>query len=380
MNRTGRQISSLRAKLLATHLLVVVVGIITLFLTASLIGASFFDRHLAEMRGSGANVGGIAAMPEAMDAGLNAAFRRSVTEALVIAGTAALAVAVVASVVVSRQIGDPLNRLATATRRIARGHYAERVPEGGAGEVAQLATSFNEMAAALEHAERRRLELIGDVAHELRTPLATLSGYLEGLLDGVVEPAPRTWAMLHAEAGRLTRLVEDLQELSRAEARQLSLALQPVDPATVVQAAVNRLEPDFVAKGLALDPSVAPALPAVRADPDRLVQILTNLLSNALRYTRAPGRVKLTVARTPTMVRFQVDDTGMGIAAEHLPHVFDRFYRVEKSRARASGGSGIGLTITKALVEAMDGRIEVASAGPGQGSTFTVELPAISTS
>lgn len=380
MNRAGGRMTSLRAKLLATHLLVVVVGIVTLFLTVNLIGARFFDRHLTEMRGVGGNAGGMTVMSEAMDAGLNAAFRRSMTEALAIAGAAALVVAVVASVVVSRQVSDPLNRLASATRRIARGHYAERVPAGGAGEVAQLASSFNEMAAALEQAERRRLELIGDVAHELRTPLATLSGYLEGLLDGVVEPTPRTWAMLHAEAGRLTRLVEDLQELSRAEARQLSLALQAVDPAAAVQAAIDRLRPDFAAKGITLDAILGPALPAVRADPDRLAQILTNLLSNALRYTPAPGRVQLMVARTPTSVRFQVQDTGAGIAADDLPHIFERFYRVEKSRARASGGSGIGLTITKALVEAMDGHVEAASAGPGQGAIFTVDLPVSLTS
>jgi signal transduction histidine kinase len=214
-----------------------------------------------------------------------------------------------------------LTRLAAATQRIARGQYGERVPDPGADELGQLAGSFNEMAAALEDAERRRLELIGDVAHELRTPLATLSGYLEGLQDGVVEPSVRTWAMLQAEAGRLTRLVEDLQELSRAEAHQLSLAVQPVDATTVVQAAVDRLAPEFAAKGLRLDVTVAPGLPPLQADPDRLIQILTNLLSNALRYkrgrrgsrSRTPGRGSLpSTSRTCSSVSIASTSHALG--------------------------------------------------------------------
>jgi len=232
------------------------------------------------------------------------------------------------------------------------------------------------MAASLEHAERRRLELIGDVAHELRTPIATLEGYLEGLLDGVVEPSERTWARLHAEAGRLRRLVEDLQELSRAEAHQLSVVVKPVAPQAIVQAAVDRLAADFAAKGLALNVSLAEALPEVQADPDRAVQVLTNLLTNALRYTPAPGRVDVQVSPAGQAVRFSVRDTGIGIAPEHLPHLFERFYRVDKSRSRSLGGTGIGLTIARALVKAMGGRIWAESPGPGQGSTFSFELPA----
>jgi signal transduction histidine kinase len=374
MNRPHRPSASLGTKLLVAHLLVVAAGIVTVFVTASLIGTSFFERHVAHMHGFGAGPEQMLAVSDAMAAELNAAFRRSLTESLLIAGALALGVAVAASAIVSRQVVGPLARLATAAQRIARGYYAERVPGSGTDELDQLAVSFNEMAAALEDAERRRRQLIGDVAHELRTPLATLSGYLEGLQDGVVQPSDRTWAMLGAETARLTRLVEDLQELSRAEAHQLSLALQPVDATTAVQAAVDRLAPEFVAKGLTLDVTVPPGL-SLRADPDRLIQVLTNLLSNALRYTPAPGHVQLAVSRTSQTIRFQVQDTGVGIAAEHLPHVFERFYRVDKSRARALGGSGIGLTITKALVEAMGGHIAVASAGAGQGTTVTVELP-----
>jgi signal transduction histidine kinase len=223
--------------------------------------------------------------------------------------------------------------------------------------------------------ERGRLQLIGDVAHELRTPIATLEGYLEGLLDGVVEPSDRTWAKLHAEAGHLRRLVEDLQELSRAEAHQLAVAPRPVEPEAIVRSAVERLEPDFAAKALELKVDVAPALSPIQADPDRVVQVLTNLLTNALRYTPSPGRVELTVVRTGPAVLFRVADTGIGIEPEHLSRVFERFYRVDKSRSRTLGGAGVGLTIAKALVEAMGGRIWAESGGANRGATFNFELP-----
>ena len=219
------------------------------------------------------------------------------------------------------------------------------------------------------------MELIGDVAHELRTPIATIEGYLEGLLDGVVPANERTWAMLHGEAGRLRRLAEDLQQLSRAEAHQLSLAVRPVAPAAIVQAAVDRLQGDFDAIGLALQATVPREIPMVEADLDRAVQVLTNVLTNALRYTPPPGQVEISVTPTTRTIRFQVRDTGVGVAPEHLPHLFERFYRVERFRSRTRGGAGIGLTIAKALVEAMGGHITAASPGLGQGTTFTVELP-----
>jgi len=232
------------------------------------------------------------------------------------------------------------------------------------------------MAATLETTERRRLELLGDVAHELRTPIATLEGYLEGLLDGVVEPTQVTWARLHAEAGRLRRLVDDLQELSRAEAGQIPLRLRAADPGEVARVATDRLAGQFEERGLTFVADVPAGLPPVLVDPDRVVQIITILLTNALRYTPAPGRIALAVRAEGDAVRFAVTDSGVGIAPEQLAHVFERFYRVDKSRSRALGGSGIGLTIARALVEAMGGRIRAESAGLGRGSTFVVTLPA----
>lgn len=371
--------SSMRAKLLAAHLLVILVGVVTLFLAAGLIAPTLFDRWMAEAMAPHMRTMGHT-MPEEMATALDdltaLVFRQTIVTALGLATGAAVATAVAVSFFVSGRITGPVRRLAVASRRIASGRYAERVPLGEPDELGQLAASFNEMATALEATERRRLELIGDVAHELRTPIANLQGYLEGLLDGVVAPSDRTWTLLHAEASRLRRLVEDLQELSRAEARQIPVTLRPVPPGRLVELAVARLAPQFTEKGLTLEAVVAPSLPHALADEDRAAQVLTNLLSNALRYTPGGGRVAVVVERQGEDLVFRVRDSGIGVAPEHLPHVFERFYRVEKSRSRAAGGSGIGLTIARALVEAMGGRIWAESPGPGQGATFSFTLPA----
>ena len=170
-------------------------------------------------------------------------------------------------------------------------------------------------------------------------------------------------------------MIDDLQELSRAEARQIPLHLTAVNPLEIARAAVERLENQFKEKGLEFSTALPPGLPAVQADRDRAIQVLTNLLTNALRYTPVPGTVTLELVAIEGMVQFKVTDSGMGISSEHLPHLFERFYRVDKSRSRMLGGSGVGLTIAKALVEAMGGQIEAASGGPGQGSTFTFTLP-----
>jgi len=372
--------ASLGRTLFVSYVLIIAVGVVTLVVTMQLVAPPFLVRHIAEALAMRERAGATAP-PAALDAHLQLAVRQATVEALAVSATAALLTAVVAALLVSRRIVWPLRRVVSATRRSAAGHYAERVPGGPGGddargdEVAALAASFNTMAGALEETERRRLALIGDLAHELRTPIATLEGYLEGLLDGVVTPSPETWARLHSEAGRLRRLVADLQDLSRAEARQVPLVPRPVAPAALVEAALDRLEGQFAAKGLDLRCVVPATLPAVQADPDRAVQVLTNLLTNALRYTPAPGRITVTAARRDNAVVFSVADTGLGLAPEHLARIFERFYRVDTSRSRALGGSGIGLTIAKALVDAMGGAIQARSDGPGRGSTFSVTLP-----
>lgn len=361
-------------KLFLSYLLVTGVGLITLFLGVRYLAPTFFDRSMIGMMG-----GGISGMMGGMTQGMNdyvaQSFRGAMTSSLLFAMGVAVVAAVAASFFVSQHIVAPLRRMAQASQRIASGHYAERVPVGGRDELGALGDSFNLMATSLEETERRRLALIADVAHELRTPLSTIEGYAEGLLDGVVEDSPETFALLHREAGRLRRLVDDLQELSRAEAKQLSLHPRPVAPKQLIETAIGRLRPQFEERGLLLSVEVPEGLPEVRADEDRVVQVLTNLLGNALRYTPAGGKVIARLSSSSDHVAFTVADTGIGIPPEHLPHLFERFYRVDRSRSRAAGGSGIGLTIARHLVEAQGGTIEAKSAGCGLGATFSFTLP-----
>lgn len=374
--------TSLRTKLFVSYLALVLIGVATVFVVMSTFAPDFFLNSMNSMmsgQGLGSGMmGGQGLSGSAVTTSLDAAFRQALMQGLILATALATVGALVLSYFVARQIAHPVQQMLKATQRIGSGHYAERVvvPTANTGdELGQLATSFNEMANALEQTERRRVELVGDVAHELRTPITTLTGYLEGLLDGVVEPSPETWAKLHTETLRLRRLVDDLQELSRAEARQLPLHNTRISPASVISAARERVESHYAEKGLKLDLGPLTGFPEIIADQDRAVQALTNLLTNALRYTPAPGHVEITVTREGNMLAFHVRDTGVGIAPENLPRVFERFYRVEKSRTRALGGSGIGLTISKALVEAMHGTIRAESAGLGKGSAFTITLP-----
>ncbi|MFN8635205.1 MAG: ATP-binding protein [Chloroflexota bacterium] len=395
-----RALRGLYARLLLAHLLVIAVGLVTVYAAASVAAPRFFEQNMMAMarrapnsgpgqagpggQGQGGQptrpmmpgqgMGRFGLMSPEMEQRVTDGYLDSLTDSLVVAGGAALATAVVASILVSRGIASPIHRLADASRRLATGHYGERVPVDGTTEVHQLGTSFNAMAAAVEDAEKRRQELIGDVAHEMRTPISTLEGYLEGLLDGVIEPSDRVWAKLHGEAGRLRRLIEDLQELSRAEAHQLTVVCRSTPPSAIVQPAVERLEADFAERGLSLTVEVPPDLPEVTADPQRAVQVMTNLLTNALRYTPPPGEIAIRVSAENGHVNFEVADSGIGLAPDDVPRVFERFYRVDKSRSRALGGAGVGLTIARALAETMGGQIHASSPGPGHGSTFTLEL------
>ena len=230
------------------------------------------------------------------------------------------------------------------------------------------------MASSLESTERRRLQLVGDVAHELRTPLTTLDGYLEGLDDGVIAPTDETWRLLRAETGRLTRLVNDLSELWRAEAHQLPLRLEPVDAAAVAAEMVERFSPLAAPRGIRLELRAEPA--TCIADRDRVAQVLANYLSNALRLAPQGSVVVVRTSAADGRVTLAVTDLGPGLAADHLEVVFERFYRVDGARSRAAGGSGIGLAIVRALAGAMGGRAWADSAGPGTGATFSLELPA----
>ena len=366
--------TSLGGKFLLSYLLIVLVGVATLLLVTFALAPTLFQAQLVPI---------LQTHPEAMTTAeasqhILGDFLGTLFAALAVAAIAATVTSLVISLFVARRITVPLQQMTQVSERISAGHYAERIevaPVHAHDELGKLAASINALAVALEQTERRRLEVVGNVTHELRTPIATLEGYLEGLLDGVIEPTPRTFAMLHTEAGRLRRLVEDLQELSRAEARQIPLLPQSVAPQHLVQSALEPLEGQFAEKGLQLHVQVPEGLPQVLADTARAEQILTNLLVNALRYTPAPGKVEVTVSSEGDVIAFRVTDSGIGLSTEQLAHIFERFYRVDKSRSRAFGGSGIGLTIAQSLAQAMGGEIRVESAGLGQGSCFTLTLP-----
>ena len=371
-------------KLFISYLLVLLVGAAVMLTAVILTAPSAYNRHMMMTDGTGTFHPGDG--PGMM--GLNSPggrgegqgflnFRASVFELLGYAVLAAVAVALVVSVLLSRQIVAPLREMMSVSQRIATGRYDERVSVNGADELAQLAGHFNQMAERLEQTETMRRQLLGDVSHELRTPLTAIGGYMEGLEDGVLPATPETFEQVRLEAGRLSRLVDDLQELSRVEAGAYRLDIHPVTFSTLVETTAKRLSPQFERKQIRLTRRLPADLPPVLADEDRITQVLTNLLANALAYTPAGGEVTVAALRQAGEVTVSVQDTGLGIPAESLPHLFDRFYRVDKSRSRAAGGgSGIGLTIARAVVEAHGGRIWAESAGEGQGSTFSFSLPA----
>jgi two-component system sensor histidine kinase BaeS len=357
-------------RLLVSYLVVIAIGSATLFASVGLVSPGAFDAAM------GHAMAGMEGMSDMMSAVVRSAFQEAIQTALSIAIAASVVAAVVVSIGLSTRVSRPIGRMAQASSRIAAGHYAERVPVSSDDEIGQLAESFNTMAASLESTERRRLQLVGDVAHELRTPIATLDGYLEGLEDGVIKPSEPTWKLLRGETSRLSRLVNDLQELWRAEARQLPLRLTTVDIETEVRAAAQRFETQAQEQDIEIRTVLETSRPTARADAERLGQIIDNFLSNAIRYSPRASVVTLSAARAGDRVAVSVTDQGPGLTDEQLERVFERFYRVDASRSRALGGSGIGLAIARALAEAMGGRVEAHSEGEARGATFRVVLPA----
>jgi len=357
---------SLGARLLIAFLVVAAAALGTVGVAVTLVGPGYFLDAMGHLPGD--------PMGEAMAEDTLVAFTDAMRQALIAATIIAVVTATVVSLLVAARIARPVGTMARAARRIADGDYDLRVSTDEPGELGALATSFNEMAGSLEATERRRLQLVGDVAHELRTPLTTLDGYLEGLEDGVIHPSPQTWHLLRAETARLTRLVNELSELWRAEAHQLPLEIGHVDVADVAREVGQRFGPQAAARGIGLE------LPAgavvARADRDRVAQVLANYLSNALRHAPDGSTIGVVVHRAGERIRLSVSDGGPGLEADELEAVFERFYRVDAARSRAMGGSGIGLAIVRALADAMDGTVWAESDGPGQGATFILELPA----
>jgi len=303
-------------------------------------------------------------------------FLRRVNVSILFAGVAAGAIALAMGFILFRQITAPLDALGVAARQIAAGDLDARVGSPRDDEIGQVGRAFNAMADSLSRSEAARRNMIADVAHELRNPLGVIQGQLEGMIDGVFPMTPEQVASIHDETLLLTRLVDDLRDLALADAGQLQIARQPTDLSALIGKTIAALAPRAAEKNIALRMEIAPALPAVSIDAQRIAQVLRNLIANALRHTPEGGEicVQCLVNGEQPSALVRVSDTGAGIPAEDLPFVFERFWRGDKSRSRTGGGAGLGLAIAKQLVNAHGGTMGVESE-PGHGATFWFTLP-----
>jgi len=345
---------------------VLVAGGITTWVVASVVGPPLFREHLQR-----------AGVAHDSNEQFHAeqAYRHATALSIAVAITVAALTAFVVTAYLSRRLQRSIAEISAAATTVAEGNYDVRVaaPQLGA-EFDELATAFNQMAARLQSVESTRRQLFGDLAHEIRTPVAVLEAYLEAVEDGVKTLDPQTVAMLREQTGRLVRFATDAAALAQAEEAHATINPGWLDLTELLSAVSTGVADRYAAKKVALDTHVT-APERLWGDRQRLAQVLGNLLDNALRHTPVGGQVTLTATRTGSQVVFTVTDDGEGIAAQHLPHIFERFYRADYARDRLRGGSGIGLAIAKALTEAHGGHINAASRGLGQGTTFTVTVP-----
>lgn len=355
-----RRLHSLATGMTVVTLLVALIAIAVLTVGVMVVAQTTFSRLMIE-------AGTSAAETQAM-------FDQGIAAIFVIAVAIAVIVSAMLAVGLSAVLTRPLRQMADAARRVADGDYNTRVDSDGPEEISSLANSFNQMAHSLADQERIRREFIVNAAHELRTPLTNLQGYLEALRDGVIAPTPEQFNSLHEEAQRLVRLSRSLDALADNAVHDGSGPCQTIALATAINSAFEVARPSFDAKGIAVEVMVPDRL-EVRAEPDRLAQVLANLLQNASRYTPTGGRAEIVAETRRSHVFVTVANTGDGIPAADLPYVFDRFYRVEKSRDAARGGAGIGLAIVKQLVEASGGRVGADS--DAASTRFWFSLPAV---
>ncbi len=356
----------LRTRLFFSHLVVMLVGVASLVSISKISSPRFFVLHLERLENQGFDL--IDVRTELV-AGFELAWQRSTIWSVLVGTTAAGGL----SYWVSTRIMQRLTEMEQITQKFAAGQMDARLPVSDIPELSGLSTSFNRMAASLEGVEARRREVIGDMTHELRTPLTVVRGYLEELADGQIEASPEIYRRLARETRRLERLVNDLQELSKAEAGYLPINIQRVNLRPLLESLVEKFTDQLLEDGPVLLLQCPSVLPPVLADIDRTEQVLVNLLGNAVHYTNE-GSITIDVGTEASLLWIAVIDTGIGIAPENLPHVFERFWRADQSRDRHSGGTGIGLTISHRLIELQGGQIQVESE-LGVGSTFRFFLP-----
>lgn len=357
-------------RLFISYAAVAIVGATVAYLTVLLVAPPLFDQRVVGMMSGSFPGMGLAATTQTS---VHAAFLSALNSALIVGVLASVVAAAAVAALVTRRLLRPLDAVRTATRQIAAGRYEGSVPLPSEPELAALASDVNTLARALADTEARRTRLLGEVAHEMRTPLTALDGYVEGLIDGVFTSNSVTLASLSEELHRLHRLADDLSSLSRAEEHRLELHPVNADLADLARRAARRLAPQFEEAQVRLIVDEATALP-VHVDPDRITQLLTNLLGNALVATPPGGTVTVTAHCAGGRGELVVTDTGVGLADEDTERVFERFYRVP-GRTRRSAGSGIGLTIARGIARGHSGDVTASSAGRGQGASFTVMLP-----
>jgi signal transduction histidine kinase len=304
---------------------------------------------------------------------VEARFLGRINLALVLAALGAVIIAVFLGLVLARTITRPVRDLTMATRALAEGHLNQKVQVRSRDELGELTRTFNQMSTDLENSNSLRQQMTADIAHDLRTPLSVITGYLEGLKDGVIKPSPKRFAAMYDEALYLQRLVEDLRTLSLADAGELSMNYQIGQAGELIERLATSFQHQAEQNGIDLKTVVEENLPQLRMDPERMQQALSNLVSNALRYTPEGGEIVLSARRENNSLCLEVKDTGAGISAEMLPHIFERFYRGDDSRQE--GGSGLGLAIAKSIVDLQGGRIVVTSEGRGLGSLFSIQFP-----
>jgi signal transduction histidine kinase len=353
-------------------------GLVFISSDPRLLGRRLSERELSAgvpIRVRGERVGTlIMAIPAGTFNPLEQAFSQSVRDSILLAGAIALIIALGLGILFVRRLARPLEELRVAAEQISQGRSPPRVHITSSDELGRLGQTFNQMAESLQRSEALRRQLILDIAHELRNPLMVQQSHLELLLDNVVPPTPEQLQTIYEQNLLLGRLVRDLQLLALADAGELQIVRVPTQFREILQRVIAHIHPTLEEKQIALEAQIADDLPTVSVDPQRIEQVLLNLLDNACRYTPPGGKIVLSAYREDCAVHVSVRDGGPGIAPEDLPHIFERFYRGDKSRARSSGGTGLGLSIAKALIEAHGGRIWAENAPQG-GACFHFTVP-----